>query len=96
MGLSLVHMQVSHHARFRMIEDVTVIHPHARPFIKADSNTHRGVHRDVHRVLPLGDTSVVEHLKEVAMQVKRVIERRVVRECPNMRLAEVGFERSGL
>jgi hypothetical protein len=84
----LFDVHVSHHPDLGVIQDVAVIHPHAWAFIEMDRKTDRRLDRDVHGVLPLRDALVIQDLEEIAMQVKRVIERRVVRHRPDVRLSD--------
>ena len=52
-----------------------------------------GFRRHVHGVLPLRHAVCVEHLEEIAVQVERMREVRVVRDVPDLRLAELALER---
>ncbi len=76
-----------------MIEDVTVVHPHAGALVELHGDRELGLRRHADRVLPFRHPRRVEHLEEIAVQVERMREVGVVHEIPDLRLAEPRLER---
>ncbi len=93
-------VHLSHRAAFRVVEDVTVEHPHAGPLVEGHEKSDSGVDRHVERVLPrhwMNRLEVfVERKEEKPVEVERVSERALIPDRPDLRLAERREKRLGL
>src|SRR4029079_18697334 len=82
---------MSHHARSVVLENVTVIHPFSGTVIRHPRNTNLPESRDVRCVFPRKEcrrlTVNLENLKEKAVQMERMMNRRSVQYVPDLQLS---------
>src|SRR5689334_17544497 len=86
-------LEVRHHPRRMMLEDVAVIHPLARAVIRHERDSHTTLRWHVDRILPRPERRWlavhVHDLEEEAVQVERVIHHRVVDDVPHLQLPDL-------
>jgi hypothetical protein len=77
-----------HQASFRVIEDMAVEHPCSWSLVVSHDEVQSLIKRDVDRILPGKGAhwiaTVVEHLKEEAMQMDRMRPFRLIRDGPDL------------